>query len=130
MIDFSMMRIVTNYIDITTSGDSDLIKITDSVQENLRATLLQEGQVTLFVMGTNGGIITLESDNNVGHEQQKENFSYLLNFNNFRHSLVRPSMTVPFKKAKLLLGNWQQIVFLELETKPKQRRIVTQFIGL
>ncbi|MDH3312217.1 MAG: YjbQ family protein [Nitrosopumilus sp.] len=30
---------------------------------------------------------------------------------------------------KLLLGTWQQIVFIELDTKGRERNIVVQIIG-
>jgi len=44
-------------------------------------------------------------------------------------SLVGPSLTVPFKDGQLLLGTWQQIVFLELDTKARTRTLVLQIIG-
>ena len=44
-------------------------------------------------------------------------------------SLVRPSLTIPFKDNVLLLGMWQQIVVLEMDTKPRKRRIVIQILG-
>ena len=46
-----------------------------------------------------------------------------------RASLIGPSLTVPFKDGKLILGTWQQIVFLELDTRSRERKITTQIIG-
>jgi len=44
-------------------------------------------------------------------------------------SLVGPSLTIPFKDGELLLGQWQQIVFLELDTRARKRTLVLQIIG-
>jgi secondary thiamine-phosphate synthase enzyme len=46
-----------------------------------------------------------------------------------RASLIGPSLTVPFKDGDLILGTWQQIVFFELDTKPRERTITIQVIG-
>ena len=40
-----------------------------------------------------------------------------------------PSITIPFADGKLLLGTWQQIMLLELDTRPRQREIVFQIVG-
>jgi len=44
-------------------------------------------------------------------------------------SLVGPSLTVPFVNGKLALGTWQQVVFVELDTRPRTRNVVLQVIG-
>jgi secondary thiamine-phosphate synthase enzyme len=40
-----------------------------------------------------------------------------------RASLIGPSLTVPFKDRNLILGTWQQIVFIELDIRSRERRI-------
>ena len=46
-----------------------------------------------------------------------------------RASLVGPSLTIPFKANKLLLGTWQQVVLLEMDTRRRERKIILQIIG-
>lgn len=46
-----------------------------------------------------------------------------------RVSLIGPSLTVPFKDRNLILGTWQQIVFIELDIRSRERRITLQIIG-
>jgi thiamine phosphate synthase YjbQ (UPF0047 family) len=36
---------------------------------------------------------------------------------------------VPFKNKDLMLGTWQQIVLLEMDTRSRERKIVLQMIG-
>lgn len=45
-----------------------------------------------------------------------------------RASLIVPSLTIPFRNYNLLLGMWQQIVMLEMDTRPRYRSIVFQII--
>jgi thiamine phosphate synthase YjbQ (UPF0047 family) len=40
-----------------------------------------------------------------------------------------PSITVPFQNKKLVHGTWQQIVFVELDTRPRNREIIVQIVG-
>ena len=46
-----------------------------------------------------------------------------------RSSLVGPSLTVSFKEAELVLGTWQQIIFIDFDNRPRQRKIILQFLG-
>ncbi|HNT71576.1 MAG TPA: YjbQ family protein, partial [Methanothrix sp.] len=46
-----------------------------------------------------------------------------------RASVIGPSLVIPFANGKLLLGTWQQIVFLDLDNRPRYRRVVVQIIG-
>ncbi len=50
------------------------------------------------------------------------------------HSHVRamflgPSLSVPVVDGKLALGTWQQVVFLELDNKPRRREVLVQVVG-
>jgi thiamine phosphate synthase YjbQ (UPF0047 family) len=44
-------------------------------------------------------------------------------------TLLGPSLTVPVKDRKLLLGTWQQIFHLECDIKPRRRTIAVTVMG-
>ena len=44
-------------------------------------------------------------------------------------SLVGPSLSVPFDEGHLILGTWQQIIFVELDIRPRMRAVVVQIAG-
>ena len=46
-----------------------------------------------------------------------------------RASLVGPSLSVPFNDQQLMLGTWQQIVLMELDTRSRERNLILQIIG-
>ena len=43
-----------------------------------------------------------------------------------RASFLGQSFTVPFKESRLILGTWQQIIFVELDNKPRHRKLIVQ----
>ena len=46
-----------------------------------------------------------------------------------RAALFGPSLTVPFVNKRLTLGTWQQIVFLDFDVRPHDRKLVLQILG-
>ena len=46
-----------------------------------------------------------------------------------RASLVGPSLTVPVNGGRLTLGTWQQIVFVDFDTRARERELVAQCLG-
>jgi len=46
-----------------------------------------------------------------------------------RASLMGPSISIPVIKGKLIHGTWQQIVFIEHDTRPRNRKIIVQIVG-
>lgn len=46
-----------------------------------------------------------------------------------RASLIGPSLTIPFKDSTLMLGTWQQIVFLEMDINKRERNVILQMMG-
>jgi thiamine phosphate synthase YjbQ (UPF0047 family) len=46
-----------------------------------------------------------------------------------RASLLGPSLTVPFQGGRLLLGQWQQIVRIDFDNRPRRREVVVQLSG-
>ncbi len=46
-----------------------------------------------------------------------------------RSSLIGPSLTIPFTGGQLMLVTWQQIVLLEMDTRPRKRKVMLQMLG-
>ena len=46
-----------------------------------------------------------------------------------RATFLGPSLTVPVLDGCLALGRWQQVVFLELDNKPRRREVLVQVVG-
>ncbi len=138
------MAVITKQIKISSKSENDVINITEQVADAILDCGISNGTVTVFVSGSTGAITTIEyepglvkdfpdmlsriapDDVNYSHEEMWHDGN---GRSHVKASLVGPSLTIPFKDGELLLGQWQQIVFLELDTRARKRTIVLQIIG-
>jgi len=138
------MAVITKQIKISSKSENDVINITEQVADAISESGISNGTITVFVSGSTGAITTIEyepglvkdfpemlsrvapDDINYYHEQRWHDGN---SRSHVKASLVGPSLTIPFKDGQLLLGTWQQIVFLELDTRARTRTLVLQIIG-
>jgi len=136
--------VVTQEIKIRKTNTDDIVDITQELQEAVSTSGLQSGTITAFVPGSTGGITTLEYEPGL-KKDLPEFFERLIpsdkdyqhdltwhdgnGFSHLRAALIGPDITVPFVDGELVLGTWQQVVFLEFDNKPRDRRLVLQLIG-
>ena len=138
------MTVVSKSIQIRSKGENDMIDLTDQISEFVGDSRISNGIVTIFVSGSTGSITTIEFEPGLikdfpemlsriapknldyGHEQMWHDGN---GHSHVKASLMGPSLTVPFSNGELLLGTWQQIVFLELDTRARTRNLVLQIIG-
>ena len=138
------MAVISDRIRLETRGNNQVLDITPQVARVLEESGLQSGIVTVFVPGSTGGITTIEFES--GAVQDLDEFleriipsdvEYRHNLRwgdgnghaHLRASLIGPSLTVPFNTARLVLGSWQQIVFVDFDNRARRREIVLQLIG-
>jgi secondary thiamine-phosphate synthase enzyme len=137
------LLIATRYLEFETHS-GEVLDITDEVQEALEKTSLKTGVVTVFVTGATAAVTTIEYEDglvaDLGDALQRiapVEIDYAHNerwhdgngHSHIRASLLGPSLSVPFCEGRLMLGTWQQIVFLELDNRPRQRKVVVQIMG-
>ena len=135
--------ILTRHLEFGTRI-GDVIDITKNVNAAVQESGLQSGIVVVFVPGATGAVTTIEHepglvyDINAALERiAPEQMEYAHDqrwgdgngHSHVRASLIGPSLTVPFSGSQLILGTWQQIVFLELDNRPRERRITLQILG-
>jgi secondary thiamine-phosphate synthase enzyme len=138
------MSVITTIITVSSNGENDMIDITRQIDEAIKATMLQDGIVAIFVAGSTAALTTIEYEPGL-----KKDFPKMLariapsqieyehdntwhdgnGHSHVRASLIGPSLTVPFKNKDLMLGTWQQIVLLEMDTRSRERKIVVQMVG-
>jgi len=138
------MAVITKQIKISSKSENDIIDITKQVADAISESGISNGIITIFVSGSTGAITTIEyepglvkdfpdllsriapDDINYEHEEMWHDGN---GRSHVKASLVGPSLTIPFSGGELLLGTWQQIIFLELDTRARTRTLVLQIIG-
>ncbi|GFN40628.1 MAG: conserved hypothetical protein [Marine Group I thaumarchaeote] len=141
---FYKMTIITKTLQVKTKGENDIIDITEQTKNVVTQCNLKDGIVTVFVVGSTASVTTIEYEpglrkdfpqmlsriapKKIEYEHQKM-WHDGNGHSHVRASLVGPSLTVPFRNGSLILGTWQQIVLIEMDTKERDRSIVLQIIG-
>jgi secondary thiamine-phosphate synthase enzyme len=138
------MSVITKTIQVKTKGEDDIIDITDQTSKGIEGSKMKNGVVTIFVSGSTAALTTIEyepgllsdfpkmlervapKDIDYGHEKLWHDGN---GHSHIRASLVGPSLTVPFCNGQMMLGTWQQIVLVELDTRSRDRSLVLQIIG-
>lgn len=121
-----------------------MVNITDRVQDLLGKAKPADGVAFLFVPGSTGALTTIEYEpgltsdfpaalerlvpRDLPYEHEKR-WHDGNGHSHVRASLIGPDLAVPFQRRKLLLGTWQQIVFIELDVRPRDRTVIVQLIG-
>ncbi len=136
--------IVTEHIDFQTAGNAEMTDLTAKVAAAVERSELVAGVVVIFASGATGAVTTIEYEPGLVEDMKDaleriapRNVEYAHNLrwgdgnghSHIRASMIGPSLTVPFSDGKLMLGTWQQIVFLDLDNRPRYRRIVVQIMG-
>jgi secondary thiamine-phosphate synthase enzyme len=118
--------------------------ITDDVSKAIKESKIKEGIVNIFVSGSTASVSTMEFEPNLVKDIEKameriapsdieyEHHKTWGDENGKSHvraTIVGPSLTVPFKDGKLLLGTWQQIVLLDFDVPKRKRKVIVQIIG-
>jgi secondary thiamine-phosphate synthase enzyme len=134
----------THRFTVETRGENDMHDITSVVSQVISESGCQSGLVNVFVRHTTAVIMIGEYEPGLVHDIPvpieriaPADLDYRhnqLNHDDNAHShlvgsLMGPSETVPFAGAQMLLGTWQQIILLELDTHPRNREVVVQVLG-
>src|SRR5215510_11216590 len=138
------MMIHTVQIELHTRGHCDVKDVTPPLQQALGKSGLQEGQATVFVAGSTAGVTTVEFEPGLVKDLN-EFFQKIIpegpeyhhhatwgddnGSSHVRAALLKPSLTIPFKNGRLLLGTWQQVVVVDFDTRERRRPVIFQFIG-
>ena len=118
--------------------------VTDEVAEVVRASRIRSGLANIFNVGSTAAIGTIEFEpglqqdlpetldrlfppsRDYNHEQAWHDGN---GHSHLQATMLGPSLTVPIKEGKLVLGTWQQVFHLECDIKPRNRTIVITVIG-
>ena len=139
-----MVEIGTYSIHKSTKGNCDIVDITDEVQSLIKKNNFDEGNVVIFAGGSTAGVTTIEyepgllkdypnffekiipSNLNYEHDNTWHDGN---GHSHIRASIQGASLTVPFAEGRLLIGTWQQIVFVDFDNRSRKREIIVQLFG-
>ena len=130
---------------ILNTQPKDILDITSEIKKVLTSTGLKEGIVCVFTASSTSAISTTEFEPGlvkgdipkflekiIPYDRDYDHHKTWGDHNgggHLRSFLLHPSLTIPFSNSDLILGTWQQIIFLECDEKNRIRTVYCQFIG-
>jgi len=133
-------------IEFTTEGNDHILNLTDQVQGLVAETGVTTGQVALLCRGSTGALTTLEYEPGLvnhdiaaamegiaprdGRYLHEETWHDDNGHSHVRASLVGPSLALPVVNGAVPLGTWQQIVFMDFDTRPRRRTVHVSVVGV
>ena len=139
------MTIQTEFIEFQTNGNTHIIDITDDARRLLESSGLAEGNVLISAIGSTTGITTIEFEPGLVHTDIAAMYTQIAPYGkdyhhnktwgddndaaHLRSTITGTSQSIPFTRGQLILGTWQQIVFIDFDTRPRSRRVALQFMG-
>ena len=138
------MPVKTLSISLSTQGNADVHDITEQVARGISQSGLKNGTVTVFCPSSTSALTTIEYESGAVSDLRRlfdeiiaANREYAHNerwhdgngHSHVRAALLGPSLTVPFVEGQLTLGTWQQIIYVDFDNRPRQRKLIVQFMG-
>ena len=138
------MSVETRIIHLETRGNAEIIDITPRLRDIIDSAGINSGIINVSVPGSTGAITTMEYEpgqiadlKEMLEKLVPENEVYQHNIregdsnghSHLRASLIGCSQTIPFKDKELLLGTWQQVVFVDCDVRARHRELITTVIG-
>lgn len=138
------MAVKSHTISLSTRGSCDTRDITPELTRLVADSRITHGTVTVFCPGSTGGLTTIEFEPGVVGDLAEcfdrlapQDLHYAHDaawgdgngHSHVRASLLGPSITVPIVDGSMTLGTWQQVVFIDFDNRPRDRRLVVQIVG-
>jgi secondary thiamine-phosphate synthase enzyme len=136
--------IFTRQMELKLEADCDVRDITPQVDEAVLDSGLKTGVVTVFCPGATGGLTTIEYEDGAIADLKQILEELIPRRRDYQHhkrwgddngashvraALVGPSLSIPFVDRRMTLGMWQQIIFINFDTRPRSRQLVVQILG-
>jgi secondary thiamine-phosphate synthase enzyme len=131
-------------IEVATEGDGDVINLSPEIARHADR-LRGDGLLHLFVAGSTAALTTVEYEPGLvkhdlpalfqrlapddAHYDHEATWNDDNGHSHLRAALVGPGLTVPFADGKLLTGEWQQVVLIDFDTRPRRRTVICTAIA-
>jgi len=138
------MELFRENLIIKTNIGIDIKNITFELTKLIAKSKIKNGILTAFVLGSTGSITTVEFEPEVVEDLKRiinkiapqgdfyEHEKAWHDGNGHSHvqaALLGPSISIPIKNGEMDLGTWQQVVLINHDVRPRNRKINVTIIG-
>lgn len=138
------MSVITRKIQLRTRGNVDIHDITEQVSRAVQQSDIIRGVATIFCPSSTSALTTIEYEPGCLSDLRRL-FDEIINPDRYyahnerwhdgnghshvRAALLGPSLSVPFEGMRLMLGTWQQIIFVDFDIRARSRELIVQIVG-
>ena len=132
-------------LEVFTEGNTDIINLHGELSKLLRELKVSGyGVLHLFVVGSTAALTAVEFEPGlVKHDlpavlqrlapddaeyQHEATWNDDNGHSHVRAALVGPGLTIPFSGPKLLTGEYQQVVLMDFDTRPRKRTVIATVV--
>lgn len=132
-------------VKVETRGGVQAFDITDQVEATVARSGIRDGLACVFTPSSTSAIVTNEFEPGLMEEDVPKALERLVpegiaygherrwhdgnGHSHVRATFLGPSLTIPITDGRAALSTWQQVVFLELDNKPRHREVIVQIVG-
>jgi secondary thiamine-phosphate synthase enzyme len=126
-------------LHLSTDGQTDIVNLTADLANHAK-DLKGEGVLHLFAVGSTCALMTIEFEPGLIKHDFKAMLQRLIpddlpydheatwnddnGHSHLRASMVGPSLSIPFANGKLMTGEYQQVVLVDFDTRPRKRTVI------
>ncbi len=130
-------------IHLATDGHTDILNLGGELAKHVRE-LKGDGVLHLFAVGSTCALTTIEFEPGLVKHDFKAMLQKLIpddepyehestwnddnGHSHLRASMIGASLTVPYSQGKLLIGEYQQVVLVDFDTRPRRRTVIATAI--
>ena len=138
------MPVFSAEFTLDTSANVEVLDITPYVSELVASSAFSNGIVLVYVPGSTAAITTIEFESGLVRDLKEalerlfpEDITYFHNerwhdgngHSHIRASFIGQSESFPLINGNILLGTWQQIILVDLDNRPRSRKVHVQVCG-
>jgi secondary thiamine-phosphate synthase enzyme len=139
-----MVKVQSFVRRLPTRGNNDIRDLTDEVVACIAEAGVRQGTATVFVPGSTAGLTTIEHEPGVVSDLARcferlvpvaDDYAHEAAWHDgnghshVRAALLGPSLVLPIRDGKALLGTWQQVVLVDFDNRPRDRTFSVTVIG-
>ena len=140
----SFAEVYCDSIEISMGMGPDIVNISDQMVQIAQKAGVENGSLLASVIGSTGSLTTIEYEPGVVKDLKRaitrlappdmayEHEKAWHDGNGHSHvqaALLGPSIAVPLRHGMLALGTWQQVVLINHDNRPRQRRVEVTVLG-
>ena len=131
-------------LKLSTPGRGEIVDLTAGVAAVVARSEVRHGVANVFAVGSTVAVTTIEFEPGAvadlraalerllpaGADYEHNRLNHDDNAHaHLRAAMIGPSETVPIIDGRLALGTWQQLVLLDLDTRPRERTVHVTVLG-